>query len=225
MTISTHRQHDPVTGNKVETEPMSSAEFKNGPLLDGWVIAVAAGLVAGGVASVIGDFNLMQASFTGIVLTTVLGLVIGLRWGEPGMAPPAPVVPAAEPATAPVPAASTPARAAPAAMAPAAVTAAAATGAPARKPEGLSMAREGKADDLKEIKGIGPKLEVLCHSLGFYHFDQIAHWTPEEIAWVDDNLEGFNGRVTRDDWVEQAKILAAGGKTEHSAGVRAGRIH
>jgi NADH-quinone oxidoreductase subunit E len=78
-----------------------------------------------------------------------------------------------------------------------------------RKPEGLSEARSGKADDLKRIKGVGPKLEKLLHSLGFYHFDQVAGWSDDEIAWVDDNLEGFKGRVTRDDWVAQAKALAA----------------
>ena len=82
---------------------------------------------------------------------------------------------------------------------------------PGRKPEGLSAAREGGPDDLKKIKGVGPKLEQLLHSLGFYHFDQIAGWTDTEIAWVDDNLEGFKGRVTRDNWVGQAKELAKTG--------------
>ena len=80
-----------------------------------------------------------------------------------------------------------------------------------KKPKALKAARKGKADDLKLILGIGPKLEILCNSLGFFHFDQIADWTPAEIAWVDENLEGFKGRVTRDKWVVQAKILAAGG--------------
>ena len=79
------------------------------------------------------------------------------------------------------------------------------------KPAGLSAPKGGKADDLKVILGIGPKLEALCHRLGFFHFDQIANWTAGEIAWVDENLEGFNGRATRDRWVVQAKILAAGG--------------
>jgi NADH-quinone oxidoreductase subunit E len=79
------------------------------------------------------------------------------------------------------------------------------------KPAGLSAPKGGKADDLKVILGIGPKLEALCHKLGFFHFDQIANWTEGEIAWVDENLEGFKGRVTRDKWVVQAKILAAGG--------------
>ena len=78
----------------------------------------------------------------------------------------------------------------------------------AAKPEGLSEARGGQPDDLKKIKGVGPKLEKLLHSLGFYHFDQVAAWTAEEIAWVDENLEGFKGRVTRDEWVRQAKELA-----------------
>ncbi|SDI26323.1 NADH-quinone oxidoreductase subunit E [Aliiruegeria lutimaris] len=85
------------------------------------------------------------------------------------------------------------------------------------RPQWIDGPREGKADDLKKIKGIGPKLEEMCNFLGFYHFDQIANWTAEEVAWVDQNLEGFKGRVTRDDWVAQAKILADGGETEFSA--------
>ncbi|WP_395539732.1 NADH-quinone oxidoreductase subunit E [Neotabrizicola sp. sgz301269] len=80
-----------------------------------------------------------------------------------------------------------------------------------QKPAALAAARGGKADDLKLIWGIGPKLEALCNRLGFYHFDQIAAWTPAEVAWVDENLEGFKGRVSRDRWVAQAKHLAAGG--------------
>ncbi|MFN0114493.1 MAG: NADH-quinone oxidoreductase subunit NuoE [Paracoccaceae bacterium] len=81
----------------------------------------------------------------------------------------------------------------------------------AAKPAGLKAARGGKADDLKIIKGMGPKLEALCHKLGYFHFDQIAAWTAAEVAWVDENLEGFRGRVTRDGWVAQAKVLAASG--------------
>lgn len=84
------------------------------------------------------------------------------------------------------------------------------------KPQTLAAARGGVADDLKLIKGVGPKMEALCNRLGFYHFDQIANWTRDEVAWVDANLEGFKGRVSRDNWVDQAKILAAGGETEFS---------
>ena len=79
------------------------------------------------------------------------------------------------------------------------------------KPEGISEARGGAPDDLKRIKGVGPKLEMLLQSMGFYHFDQVAAWSANEIAWVDDNLKGFKGRVTRDNWVEQAKVFAAEG--------------
>ncbi|MEM7055989.1 MAG: hypothetical protein AAF557_00235 [Pseudomonadota bacterium] len=84
------------------------------------------------------------------------------------------------------------------------------------RPSRLDGPRDGGADDLKLIKGVGPKLEDLCHTLGFYHFDQIAAWTADEVAWVDENLEGFKGRVSRDEWVDQAKILAEGGETEFS---------
>ena len=92
------------------------------------------------------------------------------------------------------------------------------------KPTTLSAARGGQADDLKRIKGIGPKLEQVCHDLGFFHFDQIAAWTDDEVAWVDSNLEGFKGRVTRDDWVAQAKVLAEGGETEFSKRVDEGDV-
>ena len=76
-----------------------------------------------------------------------------------------------------------------------------------KAPKKLEGPRGGVADDLKQIKGIGPKLEKLCHSLGFFHFDQIANWTDDEVAWVDANLEGFKGRVTSNRWVAQAKEL------------------
>ena len=93
---------------------------------------------------------------------------------------------------------------------------------PGQKPAALSAPRAGQADDLKLIKGIGPKLEQLCHRLGFYHFDQIANWSAAEIAWVDDNLEGFKGRVTRDDWVGQAQGLIEQSKTETTNRVKKG---
>lgn len=128
----------------------------------------------------------------------------------------------AAPKTAPKPApTSAPKAVSPAAKptpAPAPVVAAApeaATGA-GTKPAILGAPRDGNADDLKLIKGVGPKLEAVCNKLGFWHFDQISNWTADEIAWVDQNLEGFKGRVTRDDWVTQAKILAGGGETEFS---------
>jgi predicted flap endonuclease-1-like 5' DNA nuclease len=93
------------------------------------------------------------------------------------------------------------------------------------KPATLSTAREGGADDLKRIKGIGPKLEKLCNTMGFFHFDQIAAWTPDEMAWVNANLEGFKGRATRDKWIEQAKLLASGAETEFSKRVDKGSVY
>lgn len=78
------------------------------------------------------------------------------------------------------------------------------------RPETLSAPRDGKADDLKEIKGIGPKLERMLNDIGFFHFDQIAALSDQEIAWVDSNIEGFKGRISRDDWVGQARDLARG---------------
>jgi NADH-quinone oxidoreductase subunit E len=83
------------------------------------------------------------------------------------------------------------------------------------KPEMLSEAR-GTPDDLKKIKGVGPKLEGTLNELGVWHFWQIASWTEAEIAWVDTRLK-FKGRIERDEWIAQAKILAEGGETEFSS--------
>ncbi len=76
-------------------------------------------------------------------------------------------------------------------------------------PETLSAPREGGADDLKKISGVGPKLEGVLNELGFYHYDQIAKWTEAEVAWVDSRLK-FKGRIERDGWIVQAAELAKG---------------
>ncbi len=83
------------------------------------------------------------------------------------------------------------------------------------KPEMLTAARAGGADDLKLLKGVGPKLEGTLNELGVYHFDQVAGWRKKEIEWVDDRLK-FKGRIERDEWIKQAKVLAKGGETEFS---------
>lgn len=107
-------------------------------------------------------------------------------------------------------------KAMPKAAKPAAAPKAAAPEGSGTKPAALKAARNSGADDLKMIKGVGPKLEALLNSLGFYHFDQIAAWAADEVSWVDQNLEGFKGRVSRDNWVEQATALASGAETEFS---------
>ena len=82
----------------------------------------------------------------------------------------------------------------------------------------LKGPRGGKADDLKLIWGVGPKLEQMLNKAGFYHFDQIATWTDKEITWVDMQLGEFAGRVVRDKWVEQCKKLATGWRPESDVG-------
>jgi|GEM_PF-260592 len=131
-------------------------------------------------------------------------------------APSAPIPSAPAQTVTPVSAPVEPTPAAPKVAKPAPEPAAAAPATDADKPAALSAARDGGPDDLKKIKGIGPKLEGLLHRMGFYHFDQIAVWSDREIAWVDENLEGFKGRVSRDEWVSQAKVLATGADTEFS---------
>ncbi len=92
----------------------------------------------------------------------------------------------------------------------------------AHKPELLAEARGGAADDLKLIRGVGPKLEAMLHKMGVFHFDQIASWTEMNLRWVDQNLEGFKGRAVRDKWIEQAEKLATGWRPSSSVGEKPG---
>ncbi len=78
-------------------------------------------------------------------------------------------------------------------------------------PARLKAPRSGQADDLKRISGVGPLLEQKLNELGIYHFDQLAELTPDNIRWVDGKLR-FRGRIERERWIEQAKLLAGGGE-------------
>ena len=74
-----------------------------------------------------------------------------------------------------------------------------------KKPE--KMEKPETPDDLKLISGVGPKLEQVLNGMGIWSFEQIAAWTPEEVAWVDDFLQ-FKGRIERDEWIAQASQMA-----------------
>lgn len=87
----------------------------------------------------------------------------------------------------------------------------------------LTAPREGGKDNLQLIKGIGEVIEKTLNAKGIYHFDQIAHWTEEEINWVDTAIS-FPGRARRENWMEQAKALAAGETTEFSERVEKGEV-
>ncbi len=78
------------------------------------------------------------------------------------------------------------------------------------RPAGLRAPREGTADNLQRIKGVGPINEKRLHELGVFHFDQIAAWTLSEIRWVGTYL-AFPGRIHRERWVAQASNLLEGG--------------
>ncbi|MBU1287206.1 MAG: hypothetical protein KJ871_05710 [Alphaproteobacteria bacterium] len=78
---------------------------------------------------------------------------------------------------------------------------------PAERPIALPKAVAGSPDDLTIIGGIGPKIQEVLNELGIFHYDQIAAWSPANIAWVDDHLN-FSGRIAREGWVEQAAILS-----------------
>lgn len=69
---------------------------------------------------------------------------------------------------------------------------------------------EIQADDLRKIKGLGPKLLTVLHALGITRYEQIAGWTDADLDDLDTKLGAFAGRPRRDNWVEQARLLASG---------------
>jgi predicted flap endonuclease-1-like 5' DNA nuclease len=79
------------------------------------------------------------------------------------------------------------------------------------------------ADDLKLIKGVGPANEKALNDLGVRRFAQIADWSPGNARWVAESLS-FPGRIERERWVDQSKLLAAGVDTAYSSGVKSGAI-
>ena len=78
----------------------------------------------------------------------------------------------------------------------------------------LFAAQAGAADDLKLISGVGPVLEGKLNGLGITKWSQVAAFSAEDIAKVEETLN-FKGRVTRDDWIAQAAALAKGGEAEY----------
>jgi len=91
------------------------------------------------------------------------------------------------------------------------------------KPLLLSEARESGKDNLQLIKGVGKVLEGVLNDTGIYHFDQIANLSDEEIAWLDNSIS-FPGRIKRENWIDQARQLAAGETTEFSERVERGEV-
>jgi len=208
------------------------------------IIAAGIGFVVFLILLVIGNFSFFGALFLALLVGIAVAFYLSRRSNDPASAPDATLAKSTEPASAPAASAAASSDPAPApkpAPAPSAATEPETdVEAPdldfdgdgviegtneGTRPATLGGPRDGKADDLKKIKGVGPKLEVLLNRLGFYHFDQVASWTSDEAAWVDANLEGFKGRVGRDDWVSQAKLLASGGATEFSKRVDGGDVY
>lgn len=90
------------------------------------------------------------------------------------------------------------------------------------RPAYLSQPILGTQDDLREIAGVGPKIETILHDLGIFHFYQIAAWTRKEVEWVDNYLT-FKGRIDRENWIDQSKKLARGEETDGQRKYRSGK--
>jgi predicted flap endonuclease-1-like 5' DNA nuclease len=90
-------------------------------------------------------------------------------------------------------------------------------------PRPMSAASHGPSDDLKRIRGVGVLIEKRLNAMGISRYEQIANWTSGDIDRVSQMLE-FKGRIEREGWVEQARILLSGGYTEFSRRVDRGEV-
>ncbi|WP_299145273.1 50S ribosomal protein L21 [uncultured Tateyamaria sp.] len=79
----------------------------------------------------------------------------------------------------------------------------------AKKAAPKKAAAAAGADDLKELSGVGPALEKKLHENGVTTFAQIAAWTPEDVADMDEKLS-FKGRIEREGWIAQAQEKTKG---------------
>ena len=121
-----------------------------------------------------------------------------------------------EPAPSPAPPPVATPRAEPAAAAASLGGAGAAVNTAVSQEEAGQAAPEG-ADDLTRLKGVGPKLAAQLNTLGVTSFAQIAGWSEAEIDRIDDQLGRFKGRIRRDNWIEQAKLLSEGDTAAYEA--------
>lgn len=72
-------------------------------------------------------------------------------------------------------------------------------------------------DNLMQLKGVGPRLAKTLYEMGIGKFEQIAAWTDADIARIESHLGPFSGRIVNDNWVEQARFLAAGDRAGFEA--------
>lgn len=80
-----------------------------------------------------------------------------------------------------------------------------------------------KSDDLKRIRGVGVLIEKRLNAKGVTSYSQIANWTTSDIDKISQDLD-FKGRIERENWIEQARILSSGGHTEFSRRVDRGDV-
>lgn len=180
------------------------------------------------IAHIVETGLIMLAAF---LVGAIIGYIIRCMFFRPKKSAVAPATgttaaKAAPAAATPKPAPASPAKK-PAAKKPAPKPAPAKTASPTAdadgKPIPLSGPRNDKKDDLKRIKGIGPKIETTLNGLGIYHFDQIAGWSSKTVGWINGFLS-FKGRIQREKWISQAKALASGKETKFSKRVDGGKV-
>ncbi len=210
---------------------LTASREKNAGWMSGWLkwalVAFVVGLILAWLAVFPGRFGFWLESALFLFASYIVGCVLSCWLKgmlESSEAPAAVVTATAAAGLMSAKTTSAPAPVAKLAVAnPAVASAPGAAAHAGTKPVGIAAAEGGKGDDLKVIKGIGPKNEKILNDLGVFHWCQIAAWTPENAVWMGHHM-AFPGRIEREHWISQAHILCAGGDTEHSLAVKSGAI-
>ncbi|MDV4143907.1 helix-hairpin-helix domain-containing protein [Shimia sp. FJ5] len=192
-----------------------------------WIVGIIGGVIAFFLLK--GAMATLLALILAVVVAVCLGFILIKAFcaKDEAAAVSAPAAPKAAPASTPAAPKAEPAPAPKAEPAPApeAAPAPAAESAPAAAPVETPVAAASTGpDDLKKLKGVGPKIEEKLNAAGVTSFAQIAAWDADDIAKMDDLL-AFKGRIARDGWVEQAKTLASGGSTDFAKRVEDGDVY
>jgi len=88
---------------------------------------------------------------------------------------------------------------------------------PAAPPAPAPAPAPTDGDDLTKLKGVGPKLAVQLNELGVTSLAQIAAWSEADVDRIDGQLGRFQGRIRRDNWIEQARLLSGGDTAAYEA--------
>ena len=79
----------------------------------------------------------------------------------------------------------------------------------------LAAAANGRRDDLALIRGVGRSGETALNDAGIHRYVDVSRLSDSEAAALEGRLGAEPGTISREEWREQAALLASGHHDEH----------